>query len=257
MKATGTGQIPVLSTILMRLMKIDALNHMISEAGELKGMDFARFIFKFLKINIEVDSEQVKNIPSTGAFIALANHPYGAVESLALLNLLVTHRPDTLFMGNFLLKKIPHLADHIIAVNPFENIRDCSSISGLKTTLNTLREGKPVAIFPAGEVSAFDIKALKITDKEWHPVVGKLIARAQVPVLPIYFHGRNSIAFSLLRYVHPSLQTAMLPVELFNKEDRTIKISIGKLLGTATNPLVYQDPQLLAGLRKQTYLLEL
>lgn len=229
---------------------------MIGEAGELKGLDFARFVLTFLKVKTEVDNAELKNIPDTGAFIALANHPYGAVESLALLELLVTHRPDTLFMGNFLLKKIPHLADHIIAVNPFESIRDASSISGLKTTLSTLRSGQPVAIFPAGEVSAFDLKALKITDKEWHPVVGKLISRAQVPILPIYFHGHNGISFSLLRYIHPSLQTAMLPVELFNKKNQTIKISIGKLQGTSNNPVIYNDPKLLARLREQTYLLE-
>lgn len=237
-------------------MKIDAFNRMMDEAGDLRGMAFARFVLSYLKIKIEIDAAELANIPQTGAFIAVANHPYGAVESLALLDLLVTHRPDTLFMGNFLLKRVPHLADHIIAVNPFETIRDSSSISGLKTTLSKLKSGTPVAIFPAGEVSAFDFKKFKVTDREWHPVVGKLIAKAKVPVLPVYFHGHNSIGFSLLRYIHPSLQTAMLPAELFNKEKKTIKISIGKLMGTDANPLAYQCPQLLNKLREQTYVFD-
>jgi len=102
-------------------------------------------------------------------------------------------------------------------------------------------------------VSAFDLRTLKITDRKWHQVVGKIIAKAQVPVLPIYFHGHNSIGFSLLRYIHPSLQTAMLPAELFNKKSQTIKISIGKLQGTASVPLAYHDPELLTVLREQTY----
>ena len=252
-KATGTAKFPNLVTLLMRSIKIDALNQMMLEAGELKGMAFVKFVFAFLKIKIELDPTELENIPKTGAFIIVANHPYGAVESLALLELLVTHRPDTLFMGNFLLKRVPHLSDHIIAVNPFEKIRDSSSISGLKTTLSKLRSGTPVAIFPAGEVSAFNLRTLKVTDREWHPVVGKIIAKAAVPVLPIYFHGHNGIAFSLLRYIHPSLQTAMLPAELFNKENQTIKISIGKLQGTASLPLAYNDPKLLSGLRETTY----
>jgi putative hemolysin len=202
----------------MQAIKIDALNQMMDEAGERKGVAFARFVFSFLKITIDITPAELENIPQNGAFIIVANHPYGAVESLALLELLLICRPDTLFMGNFLLKRVPHLADHIIAVNPFENTRDSSSISGLKATLSKLRSGSPVAIFPAGEVSAFDLRKLKVTDRKWHPVVGKLIARAGVPVLPIYFHGHNGVGFSLLRYIHPSLQTVMLPAELFNKK---------------------------------------
>lgn len=253
LNATGLVQFPRLAKFLMSAIKIDALNRMISQAGERKGIDFARFVFDYLNIKVNIDPADLLHIPKTGAFIVVANHPFGAVESLALLDLLVSQRPDTLFMGNFLLKRIPHLADEIIAVNPFETIRDSSSISGLKTTLCKLRSGTPVAIFPAGEVSALNFRTLKITDKKWHPVVGKLIAKAQVPVLPVYFHGHNAIGFSLLRYIHPSLQTAMLPAELFNKKNRTIKLSIGKLQGTADDPLQYQDPELLDGLREQTY----
>lgn len=254
-KATGTMRFPSLVTFLMKSIKIDALNQMMAEAGELKGIAFAKFVFVFLKIKINLDPEELENIPKTGAFIIVANHPYGAVESLALMELLLTYRPDTLFMGNFLLKRLPHLADHIIAVNPFEKIRHSSSVSGLKLTLCKLRSGTPVAIFPAGEVSAFDLKTLSVTDRKWHPVVGKLIAKAGVPVLPIYFHGNNGVAFSLLRYIHPSLQTAMLPAELFNKRNQTIKISIGKLQGTTSVPMAYQDPKLLQVLREKTYCL--
>jgi putative hemolysin len=168
-KATGTKRLPGLATLLMRLMKIDAFNDMMRQAGVLKGVEFTAYALNFLGIKLEIDPEDLANIPTSGAFIAVANHPYGAVESLALLNLLVSQRPDTLFMGNFLLKRVPNLADYIIAVNPFDNIQDSSSISGIKNTLGQLRSGTPVAIFPAGEVSAFNFKTQQITDREWHP----------------------------------------------------------------------------------------
>lgn len=254
-KATGTAKFPGLANWLMQAMKIDAFNNMMEEAGERKGADFTKFVLTYLDIKVEINPIGLENIPKTGPFLIIANHPYGAIESLALLNLLTAVRPDTLFMGNFLLKKVPHLADHIIAVNPFENIRHSSSISGLKTTLSKLKSGTPVAIFPAGEVSAFNARKFKVIDREWHPVVGKLIAKAQVPVLPVYFHGHNSIVFSLLRYLHPSLQTAMLPTELFNKRNKVLRVSIGQLLGTAFNPISYQATNLLESLREQTYLL--
>jgi putative hemolysin len=249
MKATGTGSFPGLANLIMRLTKIDAFNQMMQQAGELEGVEFTKFVLDFLGIELKIDIKDLAHIPQTGSFIAVANHPYGAIESLALLNILVSARPDTLFMGNFLLKRIPNLAQYIIAVNPFESIRDSSSVSGLKTTLSKLRSGIPVAIFPAGEVSAFDFKSGQITDKVWHPVVGKIMAKAAVPILPVYFHGNNGMWFSLLRYLHPSLQTAMLPAELFNKKGLTLNVSIGKPI----HPAAYTTDNLLNCCREATY----
>ena len=252
-KATRTEKLPGLATLLMKLIKIDDFNHLIQEAGDLEGLAFTQYVLKFLGVTLQIDDSDLSHIPTNGPFIAIANHPYGAIESLALLNLLVSCRPDTLFMGNFLLKKVPNLADYIIAVNPFENIRDSSSISGIKTTLNKLKTGTPVAIFPAGEVAAFNFKAGKITDRQWHPVVGKIIERAKVPVLPIYFHGNNGLGFSLLRYLHPSLQTAMLPAELFNKKGKCLRIRIGKPIDADELALLSSRGALIEGLRQRTY----
>jgi len=186
---TGTARLPAIARLLMKLLKVDAFNQVMLEAGDLEGIAFTKFTLNYLGISLEINEDELAHIPESGAFITVANHPYGAIESLALLNLLVSKRADTLFMGNFLLKRVPNLAKYIIAVNPFEKVKDGSSISGLKTTLTKLKQGAPVAIFPAGEVSAFDLKSRSVTDRKWHPVVGKLIAKAQVPVLPVYFYG--------------------------------------------------------------------
>jgi putative hemolysin len=254
-KVTGTSPFPRLAALLMRLIKIDAFNSMMQQAGDLEGLAFARYVLDYLGITLAFDERDLANIPASGAFITVANHPYGAIESLALLELLVSRRPDTLFMGNFLLKRVPPLADYIIAVNPFEKIRDSSSISGIKTTLGKLEAGTPVAIFPAGEVAAFNVKTRKITDQEWHPVVGKLIAKAQVPVLPVYFDGHNGIGFSLLRYINPALQTAMLPAELFNKRGKVLRVKIGKAILPDELSCCPNSTTLLASLREQTYAL--
>ncbi|WP_316803924.1 lysophospholipid acyltransferase family protein [Pedobacter nototheniae] len=229
-KATGICKLPFpgLAEMLMKMMKINALNRIVSDAEQLEGAAFANYLLDTLGVIIEIDDEDLANIPENGAFISIANHPYGAIESLALLSTLTRKRPDTMFMGNFLLKKIPNLSKCIIPVNPFENVQDTSSISGLKTTFKTLKEGIPVAIFPAGEVSSYKFKKLQITDRDWHPVVGKIISKANVPILPVYFFGNNGFLFSLLRLIHPSLQTAKLISELFNKEGHVLKIKIGK-----------------------------
>ncbi|EOR93589.1 Putative hemolysin [Arcticibacter svalbardensis MN12-7] len=246
---------PGLDLLLMKIMKINDLNEIIDQAESLQGPEFAAHLLHILGIAIELDPADLANIPKDGAFIAIANHPYGAIEALALLQVLTTSRPETMFMGNFLLKRIPNLADYIIPVNPFEKIKDKSSITGLKNTIQMLKNGTPVAIFPAGEVSAYTPGKQQITDKKWHPVVGKIISKANVPVLPIYFHGNNGILFSLLRYIHPMLQTAKLPSELFNKRGHVLRIRIGKPVTLEQIPGRDNNTELLNYLRVKTYAL--
>jgi len=257
-KATGICNIPIpgLASFLMRFLKINEFNGIIKDADTLEGEKFANHILKVLGVSIQISNEDLANIPKEGAFIAIANHPYGAIESLALLSTLANQRPDTMFMGNFLLKKIPNLEKCIIAVNPFEKVQDASSISGLKTTLKVLKDGSPVAIFPAGEVSSYKFRKNQITDREWHPVVGKIISKANVPILPVYFHGNNGIFFSLLKFIHPSLQTAKLISELFNKNGHQLKISIGKPIHLKEIACKDCNTSLLKHLRKDLYALK-
>ncbi|MXV15630.1 lysophospholipid acyltransferase family protein [Hufsiella ginkgonis] len=256
-KATGLHKIPMpgLTALMMRLMKIDALNRLIGNASALEGPGFAARLLANLGISIGLDEKDLANIPAKGPFIVVANHPYGAVEALVLLHILCSKRPDTLFMGNFLLKKIPNLADYIIAVNPFETVDNKSSISGIKNILRLLKDGTPVGIFPAGEVSSFKPSKQRITDRKWHPVVGKIIAKAGVPVVPVYFHGNNGLWFSILRFLHPSLQTAKLPSELFNKQGHVLKMRIGKALLPADVPGGENSSILLGYCRARTYAL--
>lgn len=257
-EAAGLSKIPIpgLSSCLMKFLKINNLNTIVKDAGDLEGAAFAGHILKTIGVEVKIDPSDLKNIPADGAFIAVANHPYGGIESLALLSTIARVRPETLYMGNFLLKKIPNLEKCIIGVNPFENVQNSSSITGLKTTFQTLKDGIPVAIFPAGEVSSYDFRTNKITDREWHPVVGKIIAKAGVPIVPIYFHGNNGIFFSLLKSIHPMLQTSKLISELFNKKGHVLRITIGKPIlvsevgGNKLNPL------LLANLRQKLYSLK-
>jgi putative hemolysin len=164
-------------------------------------------------------------------------------------------RPDAKLMANFLLKKIPNLSDYFIAVNPFENVDHSSSISGLKNTLELLSKGTPIGIFPAGEVSTYKVDKQEVTDRMWHPVVGKIIAKAKVPVVPIYFHGNNGLLFNLLSLIHPALRTARLPSELFNKHGHTIKLRIGKPINVEDIPDYTNSTKLLNYLRARTYAL--
>jgi len=256
-KATKLDKLkmPGLAALLMEVMKINQVNEVFAQAQHKNGIEFIDAILAGCGVEIEFDERDLKNIPKEGSFIAIANHPYGGIEGLVLLKMLLTVRPDAKLMANFLLKKIPNLSDYFIAVNPFENIEHSSSISGLKNTLELLNAGTPIGIFPAGEVSTFDMESQQVTDRLWHPVVGKIIAKAKVPVVPVYFHGNNGLLFNLLSMIHPALRTAKLPSELFNKQGQTIKLRIGKPINIADYPEYNNSSKLLSFLRARTYAL--
>jgi putative hemolysin len=256
-KATKLDKLkmPGLAAFLMELMKINQVNDLFAQAQPKQGIEFIDAILEGCGVKIEFDPKDLRNIPKTGGFIAIANHPYGGIEGMVLLKMLLTVRPDAKLMANFLLKKIPNLSDYFIAVNPFENIDHSSSISGLKNTLELLSQGTPIGIFPAGEVSTFKLESQQVTDRLWHPVVGKIIAKGRVPVVPIYFHGNNGLLFNLLSIIHPALRTAKLPSELFNKQGDTIRLRIGKPINVADYPEYNNSTKLLNFLRARTYAL--
>jgi len=256
-KATKLDKLrmPGLAALLMELMKINEVNKLFAQAQPKQGPEFVDAILKGCGIKIEFDERELKNIPAKGSFVAIANHPYGGIEGMVLLKILCMVRPDAKLMANFLLKKIPNLSDYFVAVNPFENIEHSSSISGLKTTLELLSNGTPIGIFPAGEVSTFKVDKQQVTDRMWHPVVGKIIAKAKAPVVPIYFHGNNGLLFNLLSLIHPTLRTAKLPSELFNKQGHTIRLRIGKPINVEDIPDYTNSTKLLNFLRARTYAL--
>lgn len=247
--------VPGLAALLMEVMKLNDINKVFSKNEHFAGLEFVDKILETVGVTIDFDEEDLKNIPKTGSFIAIANHPYGGIEGLALVKLLCTVRPEAKVMVNFILKKIPNLSDFFVAVNPFENVQHSSSISGLKATFDLLKSGTPLGIFPAGEVSTFNLECQEVTDRLWHPVVGKLIAKAKVPVVPIYFHGNNGVLFNILSFIHPTLRTAKLPSEFLNKNGLKIKVRIGKPIKIEDVSYKNNTNRLLDFLRARTYAL--
>ncbi len=247
--------VPGLAILLMELMKLNDINKVFAKNQHFEGIEFVDKILETIGVRIDLEDSDLQNIPKTGPFIAIANHPFGGVEGLALVKLLCTVRPEAKVMVNFILKKIPNLSEFFVAVNPFENIQHSSSISGLKSTLDLLSQGVPIGIFPAGEVSTFNLEKQEIIDRLWHPVVGKIIAKANVPVVPIYFHGNNSILFNILSFLHPTLRTAKLPSEFLNKKGLNMKVRIGRPIKLSDINYGKDTNKLLDFLRARTYAL--
>jgi putative hemolysin len=246
--------VSLIAPAIMKLLKLDKINEAYSPNSAFSSHEFTDKILANLGIDYEIEEEDLKNIPKTEPFIAIANHPYGGIDALILVSILNKIRPDTKILANYLLQQIPSIKENIIAVNPFNDAKNSAmNMQGLKELLDYVKE-HPIGIFPAGEVSTLKLNTLKVTDKKWDPTIGKIIERSKVKVLPIYFSGHNSLAFSLLGLISPSLRTVKLPSELFNKTQK-VKVRIGKpILPKALAEFENAD-ELLRFIRAKTYAL--
>ncbi|APD07684.1 hypothetical protein UJ101_02183 [Flavobacteriaceae bacterium UJ101] len=241
---------------IMKLLKINDLNDVYDRHHHLPSKEFLDALPADLAADYEIHEDDLKRIPKDGAFITVSNHPLGGLDGILLMKILTDTRPEYKVLANFLLYKIENLRPFLLSVNPFEDLKDKkSSIEGIKKALLEIKAGNPIGMFPAGEVSMFDTKERVVKDREWQESAIRLIKKANVPVVPIYFHARNSKAFYTLSNWSDHLRTAMLPRELANKNKGKIKIRIGKPI-LAKEIQSFEDiPTLSDFLRKKTYML--
>ncbi len=247
---------PIASTI-MGLTKLNDVNRLYDSIKHHEGVAFFDAFLKKLEIQYVAFEEDLAKIPKTGPFILVANHPLGAIDGILMCKILTEIRPDFKIMGNFLLQKIEPMKDYVIPVNPFETRKEAySSISGMRETLKHLQEGGCIGIFPAGEVSNRNNVFDEVLDKEWEIPALKLIKKAKVPVVPMYFHTKNSNKFYSIAKIHADLQTLLLPSEMMKKRDKPIRIRIGKPVSPKIQEEYESVKELGDFLRKKVYMMK-
>ncbi|MCG9791776.1 GNAT family N-acyltransferase [Flavobacterium algicola] len=241
--------------LLMKILRISTLNKVYNRNKHLKDIAFLNGIVNDLQIKFEIPVEDLKRLPKDGAYITISNHPLGGIDGMLLLKLMLEKEPNFKIIANFLLHRIEPLKKYIMPVNPFENHKDAkSSVVGIKETLRHLSDGKPLGMFPAGEVSTYKDGEL-IVDKPWEEGAIKVIRKAQVPVVPIYFHAKNSGLFYFLSKISGTLRTAKLPSEVFSQKNRIIKVRIGKPISVSEQNEHKTLDSYSEFLRRKTYML--
>jgi len=258
-KAIKTDKYGVLGTfsgwLLMKILKISTMNKIYDRNKHLNDLPFLNSILDEFQIKFEIPEEDLKRLPKTGAYITISNHPLGGIDGILLLKLMVEREPNFKIIANFLLHRIVPLQPYVMPVNPFENHKDAkSSVSGIKDALRHLSDGKPLGIFPAGEVSTYKDGKLMV-DRPWEEGAIKLIKKAKVPVVPIYFHAKNSRLFYWLSQMSDTLRTAKLPSELLTQKNRVIKVRIGKPIMVAEQNEYETTEDFGEFLRRKTYML--
>ncbi len=240
---------------LMRLLKIATLNKIYDRNKHFKDLEFINRLLEEFEIKFEIPEEDLKRLPKSGPFITISNHPLGGIDGILLLKLLLEHRPHFKIIANFLLHRIEPLKPYVMPVNPFEQHKKVAgSVAGFKSAIKHLQQGHGLGIFPAGEVSTYRDGKL-LVDKPWEVAAMKLIKKAEVPLVPIYFHAQNSQLFYRLASVSDTLRTAKLPSELLTQKQRVIRVRIGRPISVEDQKEHESLEAFTAFLRKKTYVL--
>lgn len=215
---------------LEKISGLDKLGSIYRDCSDFTGPDMAHELVKSYGIDYELGGLPLSELPE-GPFITISNHPYGGADGLALIDFLGHTRPDMKVMVNKILGLAKGVSENLITVTPTGEIREAASpesIRGIKQSIEQIRNGGVLCLFPSGAVSDYNLKEMRVRDREWQIPAIKLIKKLNVPVVPIRFFDRNSAFFYFLGLLDWKIRLLRLPHEVMNKGGKHVRIGIGE-----------------------------
>lgn len=189
------------------------------EAAAAEGEPFAAALSAFgLELRASGFSAAV---PESGPVVVMANHPFGGADALALGALCMARRPDTLLMANEMAAGLPVLGDFMLPLSILGG-EDAArkNAASLRRSLEHLRGGGLLAVFPSGEVANW--KGSAVEEGPWSPHIAALAAKCGARVVLVRFFGKTPPWLHLAGGIHPLARTALLPRVLLAMRGRTV-----------------------------------
>lgn len=224
----------ILSNFLIRygagLYKLDRLDKMVV----VDDRDASIYDKWLTALNIEIAVKgtlQQKEL-TEGPLVIVSNHPFGIVDGLILGGIAKKNGLNFKIMANYMLSSIAdRIRQDIIGIDPYDDsVSIKRNVTPLKQAFNWLKNGNTMILFPSGDVANFNFSKMKIIEAPWLSSIARLIKGTKANVLPIYFEGRNSILFYLLKNIHLKLGTFRLLNEFFNKAGTVIELHVGEVI---------------------------
>ena len=213
--------------------------------AHLSGFALVEAALRFLGLRYDVDTLERNRIPAAGRLLVVANHPSGALDALALLDLVGGVRQDVRIVANDLLAQVEGLRELLL---PVRILGGKPSVESLAAIDQALQQEYCVIVFPAGEVSRLGSRG--ITDTRWRRGFLNFSRQSGAPVLPVRIEARNSALFYGASALSKPIGTALLAREMFKRSGRRITLRVGPLM----RPDHQADPEaMIAGIRKALY----
>jgi putative hemolysin len=218
--------------------------------------DFLRHALDRLGVRIDVSDEDLLNLPGSGPAVVVANHPYGGIEGVALALLLRSLRGDVRILANYILGRIPELAELLLLVDPFDTSRSARhNVAAMRAAIRWVTAGGVLVVFPAGEVAHLELRSMSVTDPPWSPKIARIVRRSGAPVVPVYFDGHNGPLFQIAGLIHPFLRTVLLPRQLLKRRGTSLPARVGRPVPSERLRRFNDDLETIEYLRRRTEIL--
>lgn len=213
-------------SLMKKVIRQDEINRILTKYADNIGLDFLNCIMK--EFNITPKVEGIENLPENGRCFFVANHPFGIIDGLILSTTVSNKYGTFMAIGNEAFRFMPQMRSVTAVVNAYGQ----TSREYISALEKVYASDVPISHFPAGEVSRKYNG--KIQDTEWQKsMITKAISHKR-DIVPFHIYGNNSRLFHFINQarkfvgIKANLELALLPREMFNKSNKTIKAKIGK-----------------------------
>ncbi len=129
---------------LKRIVHQEELNAFLKESGHLKDAELVEAALKYMKISFIVYNRE--NIPESGRYIFVSNHPLGGLDGLVFINELSKYFKELKFPVNDILLNIENMSGIFLAVNKHGSL-DRSAVRKIEEAYES---DSQILYFPAG-----------------------------------------------------------------------------------------------------------
>jgi putative hemolysin len=227
--------------LIKKIVCEDELNAIIYRSRHLEGIPFLNDVLDGCKVEVKVKG--IENIPASGRFIFVSNHPVGAMDALSFFSAASRVYSDIISPSNQILENIPNLRKLMIGLNVFGKQKKETAAA-----LHQLFESDTqIILFPAGEVSR-RIKRI-IVDPVWQKTFITKAIEYKRDIIPAHISGRNSNLFYFIANLRTFLgikmyiETALLPREMMKQRGKPVTVTFGKPISyqTFTNEMTHAE----------------
>jgi len=207
-----------------------------------------------LDVRKDIYNGVLASIPSTGRVVAIANHPYGVIDGLALCSIMAEARQDYKIITHRVLRQAPAVMDKILPID-FDETEAAlqTNLESRRQALKHLKHGGAIIIFPAGAISLSPNIVGAASDEPWKSFVAKLAMQPDTTTVPFYFEGRNSALFQIARKISLTLGYSLMFREICKRMGTELVVSMRPAIHSSELAEMANRNVVTQFLRRQTY----
>ena len=209
-----------------------------------------------IKLDVRQDSSNgvLASIPSTGRVVAIANHPYGVIDGIALCSIMAEARQDYKIITHRVRRQAPAGMDKVLPID-FDETEAAlkTNLESRRQALKHLKHGGAIIIFPAGAISLSPNIVGAASDEPWKSFVAKLAMQPDTTTVPFYFEGQNSVLFQIARKISLTLGYSLMFREICRRMGTNLVVSMRPAIHSSELAEMANRNVVTQFLRRQTY----